>query len=390
MARYADVPLLEICAKRKGGTLKKRLQPLFKIIPNRVLIKLREHEMKSSYHERKNERMVSFDCKSYQPFKDAKRVLLVDDSIDSGNSIIEVKKVLQQFFVHANIEVAVFNVMSKATVRPNYYLYEDTMIKGPWSNDSKENKVFLSLYQNWKKSLLKFHVSVAMATYNGSDFIEEQISSILSNLGPEDELIISDDGSTDGTLKILKEFEKKDSRIRLVMGPQKGVIKNFENALHYCTGKYIFLSDQDDVWTFDKRKTIVGYFQKKDVLAVVHDATVVDEKNNVIMDSWFKHRNSSNGFFRNIIKNRYLGCCMAFDRKLLEYALPIPDDIEMHDWWLGLCAELYGKTMFVPEKLLQYRRHSKNVSSLKHYGYIKMFKNRYKLLYRLWKLRKNS
>ena len=228
------------------------------------------------------------------------------------------------------------------------------------------------------------NISVAMATYNGKDFIEQQIDSILSNLEENDELIISDDGSTDGTLEIIHDYVKKDKRVTLLAGPKKGVIKNFENALLHCTGDYIFLSDQDDIWLPNKKQTVMSYFaQDKDLIAVVHDAVVIDENNNIIMESWFKYRNSKNGFIRNLIKNRYLGCCMVFKRKLLEYALPIPEDIEMHDWWLGLYAELKGKTKFINEKLFQYRRHSKNVSSLNHYSIKKMIKNRWILLRRL-------
>ena len=89
-------------------------------------------------------------------------------------------------------------------------------------------------------------ISVAMATYNGEKYIKKQIESILINLNKDDELIISDDGSKDKTLDIIKSI--KDKRIKIISGPKQGVIKNFENALNNCTGEYIFLSDQDDIW----------------------------------------------------------------------------------------------------------------------------------------------
>lgn len=388
LSLLANVPLLEIHATRKGGRLKKVLKPFLQFIPKKILVSLRKKEMQSAYHEKNENRQVSFEKEIYNLYKNAKKILLVDDSIDSGNSIIETKKALQDYFPKSEIQVAVFNVMKKSVVKPDYYLYSDTMINGPWSNDSKENPLHTSLYKAWKKSstsLMKgINISVAMATYNGKDFIEQQIDSILSNLEENDELIISDDGSTDGTLEIIHDYVKKDKRVTLLAGPKKGVIKNFENALLHCTGDYIFLSDQDDIWLPNKKQTVMSYFaQDKDLIAVVHDAVVIDENNNIIMESWFKYRNSKNGFIRNLIKNRYLGCCMVFKRKLLEYALPIPEDIEMHDWWLGLYAELKGKTKFINEKLFQYRRHSKNVSSLNHYSIKKMIKNRWILLRRL-------
>ncbi|MBR4753947.1 MAG: glycosyltransferase family 2 protein, partial [Lachnospiraceae bacterium] len=80
--------------------------------------------------------------------------------------------------------------------------------------------------------------------------------------------------------------------------------------------------------------------------------------------------------------NRYLGCCMAFDRKLLDYILPIPD-VEMHDWWIGLLSEKHGKSVFVKNKLIKYRRHNGNASSLHHYPLFRMIRNRFLLLWNL-------
>ena len=219
-------------------------------------------------------------------------------------------------------------------------------------------------------------ISVAMATYNGEKYIKEQVESILINLNSEDELIISDDGSFDKTLNIIKEI--KDKRIKIVSGPKKGVIKNFENALNNCTGDDIFLSDQDDIWEKDKVSKVIPYLEKG-YIAVVHDNETIKEDKSILFKSWFKHRNSKPGLINNLIKNRYLGCCMAFRKELLDYALPIPN-IEMHDWYLGLIAEKKGKTVFINDKLIKYRRHENNTSSLKHYGLLKMIKNRLVLI----------
>ena len=219
-------------------------------------------------------------------------------------------------------------------------------------------------------------ISVAMATYNGEKYIKKQIESILINLKENDELIISDDGSKDKTLDIIKSI--KDKRIKIISGPKQGVIKNFENALNNCTGDYIFLSDQDDIWEKDKVKKVVPYLEK--YIAVVHDNETVLEDGTILFESWFKHRNSKPGLINNLIKNRYLGCCMAFKKELLDYALPFPNNIEMHDWYLGLIAEKKGKTVFINDKLIKYRRHENNTSSLKHYGLLKMIKNKLVLI----------
>lgn len=226
-------------------------------------------------------------------------------------------------------------------------------------------------------------VSVVMASYNGEKFIKEQVDSILKNLQKEDELIISDDGSTDKTLELLEVY-KDDSRVKIIEGPKKGVKANFENALRACSGEYIFLSDQDDIWVDNKIDTVLPYLRNFDV--VVHDCSVVDSTKKTLENSFFAYRKCGTGILKNILKNTYIGCCMAFNRKLLSYILPIPNNIEMHDQWIGIIGEKYGKgNIFISDNLLQYRRHDKNESSLHHYPLRKMFTNRKVLIINYFK-----
>ena len=231
----------------------------------------------------------------------------------------------------------------------------------------------------------EIRVSVAMATYNGEKYLKEQIDSILSNLSSNDELVISDDFSNDNTRNILNEYSKRDGRIKLLDGPKQGVKQNFANAIKNCTGKYIFLSDQDDIWESDKVKKVLNCFKKQECTLVVHDAIVIDENLTVIMPSFFNYRKSGKGSIKNIWKNTYIGCCMAFDSQIKEKVLPIPNNIEMHDQWIGIMNEIYCKSFFLNDKLIKYRRHSDNVSSMKHYGIGKMVKNRIILIKELIK-----
>lgn len=220
-----------------------------------------------------------------------------------------------------------------------------------------------------------YSISVAMATYNGEKYIKQQIDSILKQLTVDDELIISDDGSTDTTLKIINSYN--DSRIKVVNGPKLGVKQNFANAIKKCTGKYIFLSDQDDIWIDNKVNKVLRTFENNKCTCIVHDAIVFDSNtNNILYDSFYKLRNSKKGIVKNIIKNSYIGCCMAFDSRMKDKILPIPNDIEMHDQWIGILNDKYGNVLFIKDKLLKYRRHSNNVSSLKHHSLMKMIKNR--------------
>lgn len=204
-------------------------------------------------------------------------------------------------------------------------------------------------------------ISVCLASYNGIDYIYDQVESIINQLREDDELIISDDGSNDGTVELISSIAENDHRIILLHGPQKGLVKNFENALNHATGKFIFLSDQDDIWHPNKVEVFLTNLEKN--LLVVSDCNVVDKEMNVISNSFFEFNGLRRNGFSNLIRNSYLGCCMAFQRELLDIALPFPENVPMHDWWLGTCASAKGNVQFLDERLLSYRRHGSNASS---------------------------
>lgn len=221
-----------------------------------------------------------------------------------------------------------------------------------------------------------YSVSVAMATYNGEKYIKEQIESILVNLKESDELVISDDCSSDNTIKIIKAFN--DSRIKIVKGPKLGVKKNFENAIKNTKNEIIFLADQDDIWDKNKVKIVLKNFDDSTNL-VIHDAIVVDKNLKKIENSFYKLRNSKKGFIKNLYKNSYIGCCMAFRRNYLDKILPIPNNIEMHDQWIGLKIK-QKNVKFINNKLIKYRRHDNNVSELIHHSVFIMIKNRFNFI----------
>lgn len=202
-------------------------------------------------------------------------------------------------------------------------------------------------------------ISVCLATFNGSTYVGEQLRSVLAQLGPDDEVVVSDDGSTDGTLAVITHLD--DSRLRLLGDGRKiGVVKNFERALLAARGDTIFLCDQDDVWLPGKVERCLAVLA--DCLLVVTDCVVVDSELKPLSPSFFHLRRSRQGILHNLWKNSYLGCCMAFRRELLQIALPFPNRIPMHDMWLGMIAETHGGSCFVPVPLLLYRRHGGNAS----------------------------
>ena len=210
-------------------------------------------------------------------------------------------------------------------------------------------------------------ISVAMAYYNGGMYIEEQMDTILTQLGEQDEVIVSVDGASDGSKPLLLKMAEEDKRIHVIKGPGKGVVKNFENAIRHCSGEIIYLSDQDDIWKPDKVKKVNEAFLNPKVKAVLHDAQIVDECGNPTgAEGLFANRGSRKGILKNLVKNSYVGCCMAFRRELIPVICPIPKEMYMHDYWIGTAAEYMGEVCFIKEPLIDYRRHSSNVTQMTH------------------------
>ena len=251
-------------------------------------------------------------------------------------------------------------------------------------------------------------ISVALISYNGEKYIRHQLESILRQLPQDGEVVVSDDGSTDATRQIVDEMAQADSRLRLVAGPCKGVIKNMENAIAHTKvydiwGKtsgdykkktksvrkscrdYLFMADQDDEWMPDKIEKVVKAFEDKNVDLVMHDVRVMNgDLTEELMPSFFEYRGSCVGFWKNLIKNRYMGCAMAVRADRLADSIPIPDSVPMHDQWIGMRNDLHGNGGYcLPEQLLLYRRHGGNVSDFDKNSLWVMIKNRVNLLVKL-------
>jgi glycosyltransferase involved in cell wall biosynthesis len=195
-------------------------------------------------------------------------------------------------------------------------------------------------------------ISVLLAAYCGEKFIAEQVASILPQLEAGDELLVSDDspeGDT-ATRDIVLAFG--DGRIRYLQGPRRGgTIKNVEFLLGQAQGDILVLCDQDDVWLPGKLEIARESLPGASLLA--HGALLTDEA----LCETGRCGSARPGFWRNLVKNTYTGCCMAFTRELLPHILPFPEHIPMHDQWIGLRAEKFGRVRTIGEPYILHRRH---------------------------------
>ena len=206
-------------------------------------------------------------------------------------------------------------------------------------------------------------ISVCMPTRNGEKFLAEQLQSILPQLEAGDELVISDDSSSDRTLDFAREF--RDSRIRILADQRFfSPIYNMENALRAARHPVLVPVDQDDIWMPEKlsliRHRMDGRSDRPFLLKA--DGLIVDARGEPSGETLYQRFSARKGFWKYIYNNCYTGCSMAISRPLLELAVPFPKGIPMYDSWLGLLAELAGEVEFSPEKIVCHRRHGGNAS----------------------------
>lgn len=201
---------------------------------------------------------------------------------------------------------------------------------------------------------------MCIPSYNGGSYIEDQVKSILVQLSDFDEIIVSDDSSIDATIDILRSID--DNRIVILEGNCfKSPIYNLENAINHSTGEIIILADQDDVWLPGRVTKIVDALCKSEL--VFTNAYIVDKFLNKNGNTIFDVLGPNKSLFGNIIKNSFIGCCIAFNSTLKLKILPFPHNLPMHDQWIGLIAKLYHSISFIYEPTLLYRRHGNNTSN---------------------------
>lgn len=210
-------------------------------------------------------------------------------------------------------------------------------------------------------------ISVCIATHNGSRFLREQLDSILSQLGPSDEVIVCDDQSEDATLAIIESY--RDTRIRVFRNEVRlRHVKNFERAMTLSRGEFIFLSDQDDIWPPGRVSDMIERIEANPrTLLVASNFDLIDESGR---DSGEFRSLGSVGSSRIIQlakifagKAPYFGCTFLMRREIFDYCLPIPARIEAHDIWIALIASFLGRAENITGSTLLHRIHGANLTS---------------------------
>lgn len=213
-----------------------------------------------------------------------------------------------------------------------------------------------------------YPISVCMATYNGSLYLHAQIRSILDQLRSCDELIIVDDCSTDSTVEIILSF--KDVRITKLLVNEKniGVNKSFELAILQARNNFIYLADQDDIWTNGRVDEMNSILTCSNVNLVAGNSSYIDAKGNTINYPMTPLKGEESKLaFLNISKiftgqSSYFGCAMAFKRNIISVILPFPKYLESHDLWIAMACILNGSTKHLESVVLHRRIHGNNAS----------------------------
>lgn len=225
---------------------------------------------------------------------------------------------------------------------------------------------------------MKETIAVLLATYNGEKFLKQQLDSILSQTYQNFKIYISDDCSIDKTLEVIQTYKKQfPNKVFYTTNKTNiGYVKNFEKLLVNCSEDYIAFSDQDDIWENNKLevllKNLLSLESKNGSLPIlVHsDLSMIDENSKLLSPSYFQYRHYKLKSEKDL--GHILGPCgvmgntLLINKKLKEIVLPFPKTLDVHDYWIAVNAELFGKRRTLSERLVKYRIHGYNTSNSKN------------------------
>lgn len=241
----------------------------------------------------------------------------------------------------------------------------------------------------------KPRIEVLLAAFDGASYIEEQLNSILNQTIADIRILVSDDGSRDGTRGILERYEKQyPGRVVCVYRPKEGKYQNrgkripapamnFFWLMSQAKGDYVLLSDQDDAWLPEKVEKLLKRMKEietTDIPALVFsDMEVADARLKPISPSFFAYSRCNPkrlSLSELLVENPVTGGALMMNRPLTELASRIPQACFMHDWWIALCASCFGEIDCVKEPLSRYRQHESNTLGAKRTGSLKDLQER--------------
>lgn len=217
-------------------------------------------------------------------------------------------------------------------------------------------------------------IAILLSTYNGERYILDQLRSLEEQSCRDFDLYIRDDGSSDNSVGTINRFLQTSSMAVHIFsdGTNLGAAQNFatllKDTLIYKNYRYFMFCDQDDIWLKEKIEQTRDAMRKAEAFnpnqpILVHsDLEVVDASLNTIAPSFWSYQKINPQYNRLnnlLIQNVITGCTVMINRPLAEFG-PIPRDIIMHDWWLGLLATTFGEIVTLPQSTILYRQHGDN------------------------------
>lgn len=211
--------------------------------------------------------------------------------------------------------------------------------------------------------------SVCMATYNGARHVERQLRTILSELGPDDEVVVVDDCSSDDTVAVIQGI--RDRRVRVLQNDRnRREVYSFSRVLLEARNDVIFLADQDDLWVPGRVAVMANELEKSGADVVTSNFDWMDDAE-VPVDIPYDgvRASASRRHLRNVAdifigKTNYFGCAMAMRREFVAVVAPIPDFVESHDLWIALASNLYRTNLHLDDRTLRKRKHAGNATSV--------------------------
>ena len=229
-------------------------------------------------------------------------------------------------------------------------------------------------------------ISIAMASYNGEKYIGKQLDSILNQTVQVDEIVVSDDCSTDNTLVILKKYQETNPNIKIITSEtNRGYIKNFYDAVKNTSGDYILLCDQDDVWENDKIQTLIDIMQETGAIAVCSNFELIDQDDNILLNSGYRIKpfiRNCNETLKKITFDRLIwgniaqGCTYCITKNVKDIYIKLNSNALIHDYQLMFISAMIGDVYFCNKKLIKYRLHGDNAIGVDKKNKIKKFKFR--------------